>query len=44
MFGAGGTLSAVHIDGDGKISSPVVVGAPAVMGLLNKTEIGLILA
>jgi hypothetical protein len=32
-FGASGTRSAVRIDSEGKVTSEVVVGAPAVLAL-----------
>jgi hypothetical protein len=35
-FGAGGTPSAVLVDGNGKIASDVAVGAPAVMALAGQ--------
>jgi peroxiredoxin/uncharacterized membrane protein YphA (DoxX/SURF4 family) len=37
-FGAGGTPSAVLIDGEGKIASEVAVGAPAVLALAGRTS------
>ena len=36
QFGVNGTPSAVAIDGDGKVASPVSVGGPAVLGLLSR--------
>jgi peroxiredoxin len=35
-YGAGGTPSAVLVDADGRVASPVAVGAPDVLGLLRK--------
>ena len=38
LFGASGTPSAVMIDADGNVSSDLVVGGPAIMELLAKSQ------
>ena len=40
LFGASGTPSAVMIDAEGKVSSDLVVGGPAIMELLAKSQVG----
>jgi peroxiredoxin/uncharacterized membrane protein YphA (DoxX/SURF4 family) len=40
LFGANGTPMAVHLDGQGIITSELAIGAPAVMALLYQVEEG----